>query len=447
MIMAMIRPETEMKDSGVQWMGDIPNDWDVRRLKYVLNERKEKNDPLVTDNILSLSAEQGVIPFSERIGGGNKPKEDLTAYKVVRAGDIVLNSMNVLSGAVHYSNYTGCVSPVYYMLYNENDVITRYYNLVFQTEAFQRSLRGLGNGILIKETDEGKLNTIRMRIPMEKLNKVKLPSPSFDEMKKVVESIEPIRSKIDEIIAEAKASVEEYKELRLSVLTSAITKGLSDAAKYKDSGSRWVDKIPSNWSKMKIHYIIDMPVIDGPHVSPELVGEGVDYISANAIVDGKIDFSKRRGYITREYSNECRKRYSPQKNDILVVKLGASTGKMAMVGDYTDFDIWVPIAVVRCKKEVNAKYVYYSMSSKYFKDEIKDGWTFGTQETLGVKTLESLYVFLPSRVEQDEIVRYLDEQLPKYDSLITEKESLINDLEAYKKSLIYEVVTGKRRVV
>jgi len=445
--MAMIRPETEMKDSGVQWMGDIPNDWDVRRLKYVLNERKEKNDPLVTDNILSLSAEQGVIPFSERIGGGNKPKEDLTAYKVVRAGDIVLNSMNVLSGAVHYSNYTGCVSPVYYMLYNENDVITRYYNLVFQTEAFQRSLRGLGNGILIKETDEGKLNTIRMRIPMEKLNKVKLPSPSFDEMKKVVESIEPIRSKIDEIIAEAKASVEEYKELRLSVLTSAITKGLSDAAKYKDSGSRWVDKIPSNWSKMKIHYIIDMPVIDGPHVSPELVGEGVDYISANAIVDGKIDFSKRRGYITREYSNECRKRYSPQKNDILVVKLGASTGKMAMVGDYTDFDIWVPIAVVRCKKEVNAKYVYYSMSSKYFKDEIKDGWTFGTQETLGVKTLESLYVFLPSRVEQDEIVRYLDEQLPKYDSLITEKESLINDLEAYKKSLIYEVVTGKRRVV
>ena len=442
--MAMIRPETEMKDSGVQWMGDIPNDWDVRRLKYVLNERKEKNDPLVTDNILSLSAEQGVIPFYERIGGGNKPKEDLTAYKVVRAGDIVLNSMNVLSGAVHYSNYTGCVSPVYYMLYNENDVITRYYNLVFQTEAFQRSL---GNGILIKETDEGKLNTIRMRIPMEKLNKVKLPSPSFDEMKKVVESIEPIRSKIDEIIAEAKASVEEYKELRLSVLTSAITKGLSDAAKYKDSGSRWVDKIPSNWSKMKIHYIIDMPVIDGPHVSPELVGEGVDYISANAIVDGKIDFSKRRGYITREYSNECRKRYSPQKNDILVVKLGASTGKMAMVGDYTDFDIWVPIAVVRCKKEVNAKYVYYSMSSKYFKDEIKDGWTFGTQETLGVKTLESLYVFLPSRVEQDEIVRYLDEQLPKYDSLITEKESLINDLEAYKKSLIYEVVTGKRRVV
>lgn len=393
MIMAMIRPETEMKDSGVQWMGDIPNDWDVRRLKYVLNERKEKNDPLVTDNILSLSAEQGVIPFSERIGGGNKPKEDLTAYKVVRAGDIVLNSMNVLSGAVHYSNYTGCVSPVYYMLYNENDVITRYYNLVFQTEAFQRSLRGLGNGILIKETDEGKLNTIRMRIPMEKLNKVKLPSPSFDEMKKVVESIEPIRSKIDEIIAEAKASVEEYKELRLSVLTSAITKGLSDAAKYKDSGSRWVDKIPSNWSKMKIHYIIDMPVIDGPHVSPELVGEGVDYISANAIVDGKIDFSKRRGYITREYSNECRKRYSPQKNDILVVKLGASTGKMAMVGDYTDFDIWVPIAVVRCKKEVNAKYVYYSMSSKYFKDEIKDGWTFGTQETLGVKTLESLIRF------------------------------------------------------
>ncbi|MGN8913568.1 restriction endonuclease subunit S [Anaerofustis butyriciformans] len=435
--MAMIRPETEMKDSGVQWIGDIPSDWNIKPLYACLDEINQKNNPVVTTNILSLTNTDGVIPYSERGNQGNKSKENFEEYKVVYPNTIVANSMNILIGSVGLSKYEGCVSPVYYVYMAKPQVDIRYMNYLFQMEPFQKRLRQFANGIL----------EIRLRVSSHDILHQKVAVPDYDEQQTIADYLDETCSKIDEIIAEAKASIDEYKELRLSVLTSATTKGLSNDVKYKDSGSRWVDEIPSDWSKMKIHYIIDMPVIDGPHVSPELVSEGVNYISANAIVDGKIDFNKRRGYITREYSNECRKRYSPQKNDILVVKLGASTGKMAMVGDFTDFDIWVPIAVVRCKKEVNAKYVYYSMSSKYFKDEIKDGWTFGTQETLGVKTLESLYIFLPSRVEQDEIVRYLDEQLPKYDSLIAEKESLINDLEAYKKSLIYEVVTGKRRVV
>ena len=435
--MAMIRPETEMKDSGIQWIGDIPNNWNIKPLYACLDEINQKNNPIVTTNILSLTNTDGVIPYSERGNQGNKSKENFEEYKVVYPNTIVANSMNILIGSVGLSKYEGCVSPVYYVYMAKPQVDIRYMNYLFQMEPFQKRLRQFANGIL----------EIRLRVSSHDILHQKVAVPDYDEQQAIADYLDKTCSKIDEIIAEAKASIDEYKELRLSVLTSATTKGLSNDVKYKDSGSRWVDEIPSDWSKMKIHYIIDMPVIDGPHVSPELVSEGVNYISANAIVDGKIDFNKRRGYITREYSNECRKRYSPQKNDILVVKLGASTGKMAMVGDFTDFDIWVPIAVVRCKKEVNAKYVYYSMSSKYFKDEIKDGWTFGTQETLGVKTLESLYIFLPSRVEQDEIVRYLDEQLPKYDSLIAEKESLINDLEAYKKSLIYEVVTGKRRVV
>lgn len=423
--MAMIRPETEMKDSGDIYIGKIPSNWRLASYRYFadsgmgLTILKEE----VTDlGVPIYSATQDSSIF----GYINNPKLKLGK------GDLVIPARG---------NSIGCTT------YVEDDVATCTQTTIYSKVSGINSKYLFYCSIGLKEEWFYYVQTAIPQITVSQVQNNKVPLPPLFEQQAIADYLDKSCAKIDEIIAEAKASIDEYKELRLSVLTSATTKGLSDAVKYKDSGSRWVDKIPSNWSKMKIHYIIDMPVIDGPHVSPELVGEGVDYISANAIVDGKIDFSKRRGYITREYSNECRKRYSPQKNDILVVKLGASTGKMAMVGDYTDFDIWVPIAVVRCKKEVNAKYVYYSMSSKYFKDEIKDGWTFGTQETLGVKTLESLHVFLPSRVEQDEIVRYLDEQLPKYDSLIAEKESLINDLEAYKKSLIYEVVTGKRRVV
>ena len=432
----VIRPETEMKDSGVQWIGDIPNDWDVRRLKYVLNERKEKNDPLVTDNILSLSAEQGVIPFSERIGGGNKPKEDLTAYKVVRAGDIVLNSMNVLSGAVHYSNYTGCVSPVYYMLYNENDVITRYYNLVFQTEAFQRSLRGLGNGILIKETDEGKLNTIRMRIPMEKLNKVKLPSPSFDEMKKVVESIEPIRSEIDEIIAEAKASIDEYKELRIAMICNAVTFGINgihsdDVYYYND----YLPAVPKNWNIMKGKYILtplsrDVKNDDGVVTC---FRDGEVTLRSNRREKGFTNSIKETGY------------QGVEPGDLVVhgmdgfagaIGISDSRGKMSPIINVLD-------------SNQNKKYVMYYLRNLAYKDVFL-GLATGIRERscdLRWNKLADLEYLIPSKTEQQEIVEWLDEYIPKYDSLISEKESLINDLEAYKKSLIYEVVTGKRRVV
>lgn len=438
--MAMIRPEIEMKDSGIEWIGNIPNDWNIRRLKYVLNERKEKNDPLVTDNILSLSAEQGVIPFSERIGGGNKPKEDLTAYKVVRAGDIVLNSMNVLSGAVHYSNHTGCVSPVYYMLYNENDIITRYYNLVFQTEAFQRSLRGLGNGILIKETDEGKLNTIRMRIPMEKLSKVELPFPSIDEMKMIVESTEPIRSKIDEIIAEAKASIDEYKELRESVISNATTRGIKKNRCMKSSGVEWLPEIPADWN------VLSPKVVFTQRKDRAIKGERQLTASQKHGIMYQDDYMKEEGVriVTVEKDFSILKHVEP---DDFVISMRSFQGGL----EYSYLRGCISSAYVMLIP--NHKYVYSEYYKWFFKsdkyinalqstsDLIRDG------QALRYANFVKLKLFDIPIKEQKEIADYLNKEVPKIDSLIAEKESLINDLEAYKKSLIYEVVTGKRRVV
>ena len=106
----------QMKNSGIEWVGKIPNDWELIKIKYILQERIEKNSPIKTKNILSLTAHQGVIPIAEREGGGNKPKEDFSDYKLAYPGDIVMNSMNILSGSVGLSQYYGCVSPVYYML-------------------------------------------------------------------------------------------------------------------------------------------------------------------------------------------------------------------------------------------------------------------------------------------------------------------------------------------
>ena len=130
----------KMKDSGIEWIGNIPEDWTIKRLKHVLEERKEKNDPIKSKDILSLSIDRGVFPYSEKTGGGNKAKEKFEDYKLAYPNDIVLNSMNVVVGSVGKSNYFGCVSPVYYTLFvRNNNYNIDYYNYIFQSNAFKKA--------------------------------------------------------------------------------------------------------------------------------------------------------------------------------------------------------------------------------------------------------------------------------------------------------------------
>ena len=414
------------------WLGKVPEDWGISHIGDYYKLRNEKVSD-VDYSPLSVTM-KGIVP---QLATAAKT-DDHDNRKLVRKGDFVINSRSDRRGSCGISDYDGSVSLINTVLTSRGQMNPRYYNWLFHTEQFADEFYKWGHGIV------NDLWTTRW----QEMKSILIVSPPLSEQQAIADYLDDCCSKLDEIIAEATVSIEEYKKLKQTMITEAVVGSRKNDCIYKSCDSRWVNRIPNDWNKIKIHYVVKMPVIDGPHVSPELVPDGVPYISANAIVDGKIDFSKKRGFITREYSNECRKRYSPCKDDILVVKLGASTGKMAMVEDYIDFDIWVPLAVVRCKDDVNAKYVFYSMQSEYFNNEIRDGWTFGTQETLGLKTIEKLYIFLPKESkEQDEIVNYLDIRTSQINSLISEKQALIDDLQAYKKSLIYEVVTGKRRVV
>ncbi len=213
-----------MKDSGIKWVGMIPKHWEVKKIKYTLINRTENNNPIRTTDILSLTAKQGVIPLDEREGGGNKPKEDVSAYRLAYPNDIVMNSMNILSGSVGLSKYFGCVSPVYYMLRPKNaEDDVRYFHDIFQTRVFQRSLRGLGNGILIKETENGTLNTIRMRIPMDKLGNIKLPVPPSNEQRQIADYIDSKIFDIDSILEQKQELLKVLVEYRKSLIYEYVT--------------------------------------------------------------------------------------------------------------------------------------------------------------------------------------------------------------------------------
>ncbi|OFR09831.1 restriction endonuclease subunit S [Staphylococcus sp. HMSC078E07] len=435
----------KMKNSGIKWIGEIPEDWEIRKLKYILKERKEKNNPIVTDNILSLSVERGIFPYAEKTGGGNNSKSDLTAYKVTHPNDIVLNSMNILAGAVGLSRYTGAVSPVYYTLYTTSEEINiTYYYYLFRTREFQRSLLGLGNGIMMRESSTGKLNTIRMRIPMDKLAGLFLPLPSRRVQDLIVKSLAKDIKVVNKLINQTKQSIKELKKYKQSLITEVVTKGLDPNAEMKDSGIEWIGKIPKYWQTIKMKYLLSTPLLYGANESGIPYQEDLPrYIRITDILNN----NKLTDNNKLSLSLEKAKSFFLKENDILFARSGASVGKTFLISKENVNDTFAGYLIkASFKDNVNAKYIFLFTQSSAF-ENWKNAITIqSTIQNIGANRYNNLIISLPTYEEQQQIVQYLDKKIFTIDSLIEDKTKVIEELENYKKSLIYEHVTGKKEV-
>lgn len=401
----------KMKDSGVEWIGEIPEAWEVQNLKSILEERNEMNNPIKTESILSLTNDRGVIPYSEKGDIGNKSKEDLTKYKLVYPNDIVVNSMNVIIGSVGLSDYFGATSPVYYMLYPRNykDSV-KYYTYLFQTKEFQSKLVGYGNGIMEH----------RMRIPMMNLNKVHLPYPDSLEQKSIADFLDKKTEEIDNIISKTKKAIEEYKRYKQSLITETVTKGLDKDVQMKDSGIEWIGEIPEHWDVVKFKRLFR--ILNGKEIKNEL-----NRNSENAIkVYGSGGVFK--------YTDD----FLHNKTSILFGRKGTIGKPVIAEGKFWTVDTMYYTDIIHG----NLKYIYYML--KAFPWEI-----ITTQTALPSITSTDLlnkYMSVAPFKEQEQIASYLDQKCSQIDQIISTKEKLLIEMEAYKKSLIYETVTGKREV-
>ena len=358
--------------------------------------------------------------------------------KMVLTNDFVINSRSDRKQSCGVSSLDGSVSLINTVLYPAKDapIVPAYLNYLLKNYGFAEEFYRWGHGIVAD------LWTTRW----QEMKSILLPMPSMEEQQQILDTISDQTDKVDALIGNVQAQIEKLKAYKTSIITEAVTLGLNLSVSYKDSGLQWVPEIPDTWDNRKMITILSMRVVDGPHESPVLHNEGIPYISATAIENGKINFDLMRGYISEEYCNLCDIRYKPQLHDILVIKLGASTGQVAIVETENRFNIWVPLAAVRCNDEADPYFVYYAFQSDYFKRQMELSWTYGTQQTLGVKTIERLRILLPPLEEQKEIVAYLNDKRDRIDRLIAIKQAKIEKLEQYKRSLIYEYVTGKKEV-
>jgi type I restriction enzyme S subunit len=220
------KPKTT--DPRLDWLGEFPAHWDVKRLGSLLEERNEMNADRQVQQVLSLVRKRGVMRYEDKGRIGNKRSDDVARYKVVREGDIVLNSMNVIIGSVGQSAYTGCLSPVYYVLKpRSNEHHNAYFNALFQVERFHSSLVRFGKGILAH----------RMRIPMIDLKTVMLPVPPPDEQLAIADRVVKATAELRAAKAGVEAEIALLKEYRIRLISDVVTGKLDvrdEAAKLPD---------------------------------------------------------------------------------------------------------------------------------------------------------------------------------------------------------------------
>lgn len=429
----------KMKDSGIEWLGMIPEDWETERLQWHISEIKESNKPEKSRRILSLTNKRGVIPYEEKGAQGNVAKEDYTQYKLAYPGTIVANSMNILIGSVGKCDYFGCVSPVYYVFKPNNGENLEFINYIFQTEQFQKELRRYANGIL----------EIRLRVSSDGILKRKVPFPSIYEQDQIVSTIESSTSKVDALIANVQAQIEKLKAYKQSLITEVVTKGLDPNLPMKDSGVEWIGEIPVSWGIAKLQYCakIRSGITLGKKYpdGAELIER--PYLRVANVQNGGVVLDDLK---TIEVSAEEDAQYRLSAGEVLMTE-GGDRDKLGRgcvwLGQVEPCLHQNHIFALRTNKLLNPYFLSYVTASKigrvYF--DITAIKTTNLACTNSSKVL-AFKLPLPSAGEQQQMVDYLDRQVDKIDKLISAKQSKIEKLEQYKRSLIYEYVTGKKEV-
>lgn len=227
-----LNPNVPMKNSGIDWIGEIPEHWHLEPLKYCFGRRSEKNNPIKTKERLSLSIDKGVTLYAEKTTNLDRFKDDFTQYQLAYPNDIVLNCMNMIVGAVGLSHYLGCVSPIYYVIYpTKNDIDALYYSYLLNIPSIRGVYFSLGKGIYAIERGEGRVNTCRLKVSYNDFGRLEIPKPPIDEQKEITAFILNKSSDIDSLIAVKQQKIEELREYKKSVIYEYVT-GKKEATIY-----------------------------------------------------------------------------------------------------------------------------------------------------------------------------------------------------------------------
>lgn len=425
----MVLEMRKMKDSGIEWIGEIPEGWRTINPKALFTQRKDKAQK--GERQLTSSQQYGILyqdDYMELTGSKVVTVEkDFDILKHVEAGDFVI-SMRSFQGGLEYSTKSGAISSAYVMLVpNLELVYPRFYRWLLKSsiyiDALQRTTNMVRDGQAMRYSN---------------FAQVRLFTLPLDEQKSRADFLDLECSSIDKILFKTRSSIEEYKKLKQAVITQAVTKGVRGEREMKDSGVEWIGEIPKEWDILDLvaHTSMLTPMRD----RPENLDGPIPWIRIEDF-DGKyISSSKASLGVSKETVRSMNLKIYPVGT--ILCTSSCIMGKCAIVSrELVSNQRFIGIIPDQNTCE---NFLYYLMLSN--SERMNYLATGALQANLSRSSFEHLKVQFPSYQEQKEISDYLDTKCAEIDKLIAKKEQLVKELESYKKSLIYEVVTGKREV-
>lgn len=413
----------KMRVSGIEWVGAIPQDWQLSKIGSLYTQRNEK----VSDKDyqpLSVTM-QGILPQLATAAKTN----DGDNRKLVRVGDFAINSRSDRRGSCGISPLDGSVSLINIILTPRTAMHPGYYNWLFHTTLFADEFYKWGHGIVAD------LWTTRW----QEMKSITVPVPEYAEQERIAAFLDAECAEIDAVLEKTRASIEEYKKLKQAIITQAVTKGIRGDRPMKDSGSVWFEEIPCNWVMKRIKYLF--------HIKKDIAGkEGYTVLSITQRGIQPKDLSKNEGQIAANYSQYqllAPGDFAMNHMDLLTGWVDISKYSGVTSPDYRVF-------VLDDTEKNDSSYYLYLMQMCYF-NRIFYGLGQGVSGMgrwrLQADKFMNFPVVVPPVDEQKEIVSYLNEKCKQLDTLIRNKQQYLTEIENYKKSLIYEYVTGKKEVV
>jgi len=428
--MAKYKAYPEYKDSGVEWLGEVPNHWKTVSISRLFS--RVKRTGYKEKELLSVYRDYGVIPKSSRDDNNNKPSEDLSPYQLVQSNDLVMNKMKAWQGSIAISECEGIVSPAYFV-YQPNKSLfelahPKYVHYLLRNPIYVTQYLSRSKGIRVNQWD----------LDPDEFRNIEILLPSKVEQEKIYSFLDHETAKIDKLIEKQQQLIELLKEKRQAVISHAVTKGLNPDVPMKDSGVEWLGEVPEHWSLKSFRYaclIYRGKFGHRPRNDPSLYDGDYPFIQTGDVA--------RASKFIETYSqtlNEKGKAVSQLfPSGTLMMAIAANIGDTAILG----FEAYAPDSVVGFKPYQNLHLEFLRYSFMAALPALEQTSTQSTQANLNIDRIGAVKAVFPSLEEQLDIIDYLDNMLCSYDSIEENANQAIQLLQERRTALISAAVTGK----
>lgn len=445
----------QMKPSGIDWIKDIPSSWEINKVKYLATEPGTlfldgdwiESDVIEESGIRYLTTGNVGAGFYKEQGSGYISEKTFSELHCLNVypGDLMISRLNEPIGR-------SCIIPD-----TESRYVVAVDNVILRPNANYNKkfiMYGMNADGYAEHANMIARGATMSRISRSQLGQFWLAFPNIEEQQAIADFLEKECAQIDSIAADLEKQIALLQQYKKSLITETVTKGLDKSVQMKDSGVEWIGEIPVGWELSRIKYLTDnhhpYPIGDGDHgmiKADDYLTEGIPYIRVLNLTWGSGLNLENLVFISKEM-NSLIKNSELKPNDILIAKTGATIGKTAIVPDSLPVSNTTShVGKITLANGHDAKYFYYVMTSSIVQKQIQDISAMqSTRPELGIEGLKNLILTVPPFDIQQHIARFLDDHCAKIDRVLHEKGKQLSVIKQHKKSLIYEYVTGKKRV-